>query len=273
MQSSSIKIELYAVWSVSFFAVLGCTNSITAYELDDNKQWMKHFIQLCLYYIYISVLLRYMSDIFVRVSVVLLFTVTIYKNWMRIHACVLASESWESSKLLADYMKQETTSNESRYDPISLAGYNYLVCWAGGRIRSEPPYYRKQFIATENVISIDQVWCCDGRLMRSAEGAQLKDVCLSFALYHLLRRRYFGFSCSESGIQKTHDFISRGLLAREEDFMRAFKVIEVELCFLYDFFFTKYALMYHRECVMCYHNFCHINLFGNTGVTSCSWYV
>ncbi|KAL6619049.1 hypothetical protein ACP70R_034188 [Stipagrostis hirtigluma subsp. patula] len=248
MQSSSIKIELYPVWSVSFFAVLGCTNSITAYELDDNKQWMKHFIQLALYYIYISVLLQYMSDAFVVISVSLLFSVTIYKNILRIHACVLASEAWDSSKLLADYMKHSADSDDSRYDPISMVGYNYLVCWAGARIRSEPPYYQKQFIATENVITVEQVWHCDGRLMKFTEGAQLKDVCLSFALCHLLRRRYFGFSCSESGLQKTRDYIFRGLLAREEDCTRAFKVIELELRFLYDFFFTKYALMYYQEC-------------------------
>lgn len=50
MQSSSIKNELYPVWAVSFFAVLECTNSITAYELDDNKQWMRQLVQLVLYY-------------------------------------------------------------------------------------------------------------------------------------------------------------------------------------------------------------------------------
>ncbi|CAL4908738.1 unnamed protein product [Urochloa decumbens] len=252
MQSSSIRIDLYPVWAVSFFAVLGCTNSITAFELDDNKQWMKHYIQLILYYTYVSVTLLHMTDAFVATSVTLPFTVTIYKNYMRIHACLLASESWYSSKLLADYMKHEVDSNESRYDPVSLAGYNYLVCWTGARIRAEPPYYRKQFIATENVITIEQIWHCDGRLMKSAGGAQLKDVCLSFALFHLLRRRYFGFSCSESGLQKTRDFIFRGLLAREEDYNRAFRVIQVELSFLYDFFFTKYALMYYREHIIFY---------------------
>ncbi|KAL6841255.1 hypothetical protein ACP4OV_028773 [Aristida adscensionis] len=248
MQSSPIKIELYGVWSVSFFAILGCTNSITAYELDDNKQWMKHFIQLAVYYIYICVLLQYMSDTFVAASVAFLFSVTIYKNIMQIHACVLASESWDSSKLLADYMKHNADPDESSYDPISLVGYNYLVSWAGAKIRSEPPHYRKQFVTTENVITVEQIWHCDRRLMMSTEGAQLKDLCLSFALCHLLRRRYFGFSCSESGLQKTHDFIFRGLLAREEDYTRAFKIIEGELSFLYDFFFTKYALMYYQEC-------------------------
>ena len=142
MQSSSIKMDMYPVWAVSFFAVLGCTNSITAFELDDNKQWMKHYIQLILYYTYVSVLLQHMSDAFVVTSVTLLFTVTIYKNFMQIQASVLASDSWYSSKLLADYMKHDADSNESRYDPISLSGFSYLVCCVGARIRSEPPYCR-----------------------------------------------------------------------------------------------------------------------------------
>jgi hypothetical protein len=211
---------------------------------------MKHYIQLILYYTYVSVLLSHMSDAFVVTSVTLLFTVTIYKNFMRIQASALASESWYSSKLLADYMKHDADSNESRYDPISLSGFNYLVCWVGARIGSEPPYYRRKLIATENIITVEQIWRCDGRLMKSTEGAQLKDICLSFALFHLLQRRYFGFSCSESGLKKTHDFIFRGLLATEKGLQLGFKVIEVELSFLYVFFFTKYALMYYRECVI-----------------------
>ncbi|XP_072148471.1 uncharacterized protein [Setaria viridis] len=242
MQSSSIKIDLYPVWAVSFFAVLGCTNSITAFELDENKQWTKHYIQLILYYTYVSVILLHMSDGFIATSVTLLFTVTIYKNYMRIHACLLASESWYSSKLLADYMKHEVDSNESRYDPVSLAGYNYLVCWTGARIRSEPPYYQKQFIATENVITIEQIWRCDGRLMKSAGGARLKDVCLSFAFVPF----------APATLLWSHDFIFRRLLAREDDYNRAFGVIQVELSFLNVFFFTKYALMYYRERVIFY---------------------
>ena len=63
-------------------------------KLDDNKQWMKHYIQLILYYTYVSVLLSHMSDAFVVTSVTLLFTVTIYKNFVRIQASALASESW-----------------------------------------------------------------------------------------------------------------------------------------------------------------------------------
>lgn len=138
MQSSSINMDPYPVWAVSFFAVLGCTNSVTTFELDENKQWIKHYIQLILYYTYVSVLLQRLSDAFVVTSVTLLQE--LYSNiklvyWLSSHGILY------SSKLLADYMKHVADSNESRYDPISLSGFNYLVCWVGARIRSEPPYY------------------------------------------------------------------------------------------------------------------------------------
>ena len=44
--------------------------------------------------------------------------------------------------------------------------------------------------------------------------------------FHLLRRRFFGFACYESSQQKTHDFVFKGLLAKNEvdtiDYNRAF---------------------------------------------------
>ncbi|TVU40329.1 hypothetical protein EJB05_13788, partial [Eragrostis curvula] len=71
----------------------------------------------------------------------------------------------------------------------------------------------------------------------------------SFSLFHLLRRRFFGFTCGESSQLKTHDFVFKGLLAKNEDgtidYNRVFRVIDVELAFMYDFFFTKYALLYY----------------------------
>ena len=45
---------------------------------------------------------------------------------------------------------------------------------------------------------------------------------------------------SESYQLKTWNFVRHGLLSEERDHARAFWVIEVELAFLYDFFYTKY---------------------------------
>lgn len=71
--------------------------------------------------------------------------------------------------------------------------------------------------------------------------SRLKDACLSFGLFHLVVRRYFGYNCPESKLDKTRDLVLHGLLRTEQDYRRAFQVIEVvelELAFLHDFFFT-----------------------------------
>jgi len=94
------------------------------------------------------------------------------------------------------------------------------------------------------VINIEKVWQCESL------SSEQKDLCLSFSLFHLLRRRFFGFPCAESSRQETLDFVLKGLLKNKwatgsTDYSRVFKVIEVELAFMYDFFFTKYAAIYY----------------------------
>jgi len=87
--------------------------------------------------------------------------------------------------------------------------------------------------ADAQVIHIEKVWQCKHRSLSE----ELKYTCLSFSLFHLLRRRFFGFECGESSFQpKTHDFVFKGLLLlKNEDgvisYNQAFKVIEVELAF------------------------------------------
>ncbi|CAO2149758.1 unnamed protein product [Urochloa humidicola] len=143
-------------------------------------------------------------------------------------------------------MYHEHTKSGPSYNPVSMRGYHYLVDWSV----SESTLGKKTSYATElteaaQVIDIERIWLCKD----SALSSDLKDACLSFSLFLLLRRRFFGFECGESWKQKTHDFVFKGLLAKNEagsmDYKRAFKVIEVELAFMYDFFFTKRAVLYH----------------------------
>jgi hypothetical protein len=74
---------------------------------------------------------------------------------------------------------------------------------------------------------------------------------MPLSLFHLLRRRFFGFACGESSQKKTHDFVFKGLLSNNKggtkDYSRVFKVIDVELAFMYDFFFTKHAATYEPK--------------------------
>ena len=93
------------------------------------------------------------------------------------------------------------------------------------------------------------IWQCKGRLLSSTgdPDGRLKDVCLSYALYRLLCRRFAKYPFSERSQQKTWKFVRDGLLSKEgDDHERAFRVIEAELAFLYDHFYTKYPVFFAK---------------------------
>lgn len=170
----------------------------------------------------------------------------------RIIASQLASVSWNLNKMVADYMHEEHANHPIReYDAGSMKGYRYLVYWRLDKTSKieAATSYAARVTDDAQIICIDDIWLRSDKSLST----DLKDACLSFSLFHLLRRRFFGFTCAESAHPKTSDFVFKGLLQLKDDstgavdYIRAFKVIEVELAFMYDFFFTKYALIYYSS--------------------------
>jgi len=64
-----------------------------------------------------------------------------------------------------------------------------------------------------------------------------KDIWLSYSLCRLLARRYYGFRCAEEGDDKVRRFALADL-GTTGDYKRAFTIVEVQLAFLHDYFFT-----------------------------------
>jgi len=64
-----------------------------------------------------------------------------------------------------------------------------------------------------------------------------KDIWLSYSLCRLLARRYYGFHCAEEGDDKVRRFALADL-GTTGDYKRAFTIVEVQLAFLHDYFFT-----------------------------------
>uniref|UniRef100_A0A0E0ITP1 DUF4220 domain-containing protein n=1 Tax=Oryza nivara TaxID=4536 RepID=A0A0E0ITP1_ORYNI len=154
--------------------------------------------------------------------------------------------------MVADYMHEEHANHPIReYDAGSMKGYRYLVYWRLDKTSKieAATSYAARVTDDAQIICIDDIWLRSDKSLST----DLKDACLSFSLFHLLRRRFFGFTCAESAHPKTSDFVFKGLLQLKNgstgtvDYIRAFKVIEVELAFMYDFFFTKYALLYYSS--------------------------
>lgn len=95
------------------------------------------------------------------------------------------------------------------------------------------------------LVTIDKVWELDDRLLKST--AQLKDVCLSFALFKMLRCHFARCNVTESaGFIKARDFLWH-LLLEDRDGTRTLGVIATELSFLQDYYYSSLPTSYSKD--------------------------
>ncbi|SPT21237.1 unnamed protein product [Triticum aestivum] len=252
MVTSPVKNMLYPVWAVILLWASGRANAFTAYNIEDNKQWKRYLFEILQYFVYLAIILklfhagpgltipeRIISTQPITLSLSVLTSLVLMANLHRVLAGWMVTNS-TPSKLVADYMRAQvqvnTRSRAAQEETFTMSGCKYLVCPPFNDLRNSRVGHR--------VITIGTIWdTFDGD---SLVNKQLRDVCLSFALSKLLLRRYFGLDCAEAGLPKTLQFALEGLLPEVDQvnhYSRAFHVIEVELGFLYDFFFTKHATL------------------------------
>ncbi|KAM3317965.1 hypothetical protein ACQJBY_035605 [Aegilops geniculata] len=176
--------------------------------------------------------------------------------WYFLSSSKAAQASDNNVKLVSDYMSLETgTDAETATD--TMKGYNYLV---DGEDRLEkkiePPSFRFELKQTpqDELITVHKVWTCtrtgngDDRLLgKDTDGDnKFKDVCLSFALYKMLRRRFLNLPIPEAKDKALRDLVADVILHDTRDYERAFRVTEVELSFLQDFSYSKHAVVFAR---------------------------
>lgn len=251
MQGEVIRMELYPVWALFLAMLFGGTNAMTVQKLDENKQLMRIYCDYLLLMFYVGTVLSMLTTArkdlpyihYILIAVIVLLS---FKNLEQMFAANLASKpsSENGIKWLASYMKREHQLSTS-YDPRTMQGYKYAVLIHAGSGGTEG-----------SPITLDNIWCNNIGILLSSTSCppvcRLKDLCLSLSLSHLVIRRYFGYTCPETKLDKTRDLVLHGLLQTEQEYERAFQVVEAELAFVHDFFFTKYAyIMYGREVQCC----------------------
>ncbi|KAJ1287430.1 hypothetical protein BS78_02G009000 [Paspalum vaginatum] len=225
-QIEDVMNPLSLLWPLVLGGALGSTFSLTVYDVHDNKQYTRHLTRQALYVVNMIAVVWCLTDSIIVSTLMFWFTLSFWaKSIIGTFTGIMASScSDKQSMYLQDYMKNEhliSSSTTNNYDPVTLKGYNYLILDYG--------------------ITVSQVWLSKEGILGSSgsDGKRLKEVCLSYALSHLLRRRFFGASCPEAKLQKTHDLVFQGLLSgSEEGCQAAYRVIETELAFTHDHFFT-----------------------------------
>jgi hypothetical protein len=249
MQSSPIKNSLYPVWAAFLVMASAGTTAVQDYDFCGSfyNKYMEgavDIIKYVFYWIMFGLLLdpnayTFKADLNLqrhpknpRASsncVVALFYFALFTKLCESMGLAVGgynkTQKWNlffrPTKIRFGIQAAET----EEYDPQSMKGYGYAVCYRpfGG-----------------GLITIDQIWYC----LDVRSSACLKDLCLSHALFRqLIVRRFFGLVVQPKIIPeiKDHDFVFKKLLPSGWDFERAFRIIEAELGFCYDFFFTKYC--------------------------------
>lgn len=248
MQSSPVKSEVYPIWAVSLLALFGCIDWITAYGLGYKNQLWNMLYQLCLYYGYVLLIsISAISSDVGYIAIIMLSSITLLKGFHRSLALVLPSIQRDMIQLIEATMVGEVTDYSTRCDdpdqpsfPGDFIGYRYVVDWPLDKNKAK---FLPTLSSPDDAITIDKIHEC-------SEVHFLSDVCLSLSLSHLLQRRFYRLHCAESRHWVAHKFVLEGLLMTRDgaiDYKRVFKVIEVELAFLYDTFFTSKAFLYYYE--------------------------
>jgi hypothetical protein len=255
MESSPIKNSSYPVWAVFLIMASSGTTAVQYYDFCDsvNNKCMEAVvttIKYVFYYIMFLLLLNpntYTLKAALGLSrhhkkprassscvVALFYFALVTKAWEYFIVVYLVYRKQKPIHLILTKIRRRRTqkegasarkaTTETDSDPRSVKGYEYAVCYrlGGG-----------------GLVTIDQIW----DRLNANSAACLKDLCLSYALFvQLKNRRFFGIVRPKtSSARKDHDFVFKKLLPScEGDFKRAFRIIEAELGFCYDFFFTKY---------------------------------
>ncbi|KAF2909729.1 uncharacterized protein [Oryza sativa Japonica Group] len=193
--------------------------------------------------------LRAKTAIHLRVPLWLMWSIHASRIvWYYITSSAAARARDDDMKLVSDYMAMPTQHTSNDANPATMAGYKYIVLGEEKlkqQIKVEPPSFTQTQLAQEEVITVEKVWSqgsSDALLGEAGDSSnRFKDVCLSFALYKLLRRRFFNFPIHEASHAGTRQLVVDAILDDKKGYERAFRVTEVELSFLQDFFYSKHA--------------------------------
>ncbi|RLN41563.1 hypothetical protein C2845_PM01G02630 [Panicum miliaceum] len=158
-----------------------------------------------------------------------------------------------NTSFVAEYMKHEDkveVTKKSTTSRFSMEDCNYLV--VGDSMSKAKPErvgseYEAKYKPADGTVTVAKVWKCEGELLTPNSNVpgdedELKDVCLSFALCKLLRRKFAGVATAESERPKAQRLVFDNLI--RSGWRRTFRVVRTELGFARDLLYTKYPILF-----------------------------
>jgi hypothetical protein len=232
MQSSTVKSDMYPIWAVSLFTLFGCVDPVTTYiGLDYKGPLLKVIFQLGLYCGYVLLMsIRTMSGVVGNLAFGVLSAITFIKGFHRSMALVLPTRTRNDTE------EQLVSKETSALAGVDAGLYVHLPWYLGG-IPRDPD--------VSGYATMADIHKHMGELQLpevTANGLTIEGVCLGYSLSHLLQRRFLGLSNSREMEQKRkvlESLVGDDGHVVDIDYTRTLKVIEVELAFLYEIYFSS----------------------------------
>ncbi|KAF8748431.1 hypothetical protein HU200_012913 [Digitaria exilis] len=238
MQSSSVKSDMYPIWTVSLFTLFGCIDPVTSYNgLDYKGQLSKVIYGICLHCGYVVLMsISAISSVVGNTAIGVLSAITFMKGFHR-------------SLALVQQRRMRNMVEEIGFD--NYCGQAYVLTYdfstAQASIEDERRHRGLVVDFPTGTGDTDSDYVClyqVDNLFREKkdELPSCYDACAAHCLSHYLQRHFLGLRKNDEGYGET--FLK---VEGVEGYKRAFKVIEIELAFLYDIFFTGNAFLHFYQ--------------------------
>ncbi|XP_066358826.1 uncharacterized protein [Miscanthus floridulus] len=99
----------------------------------------------------------------------------------------------------------------------------------------------------KNMVTVDRVWRLDDTLLAVPRPLLLKDLCLSFALFKLLRCRFARYKLGNAGSKGVTTDFFWGLLMKDGEHVRIFRLIADEVSFVHDYYYSSLPICYAKR--------------------------
>ncbi|XP_037428865.1 uncharacterized protein LOC119294721 isoform X1 [Triticum dicoccoides] len=267
MQTAKFKNQLFPVWALVLVSFRYNVDFISGYGVHDRHgrrfmEWRNVVKLLGSAFLNLSRGSRFARPLWS------LLALQILRSWYRFHAHFLALNSvWhgKSSEIVKEHMRAGPhTSNWKPEDcnPENMEGYKYLVHGETERsINFKKPRYVMYIDTAQNVqqakrrsasnqersslVTLDKIWGCCRHLLEpgNKQGNDPKDLSLAFALSRLLRCRLEDVTLEQEIFRINRKLVKTKIL-EEQNTDRAFRVMELQLSFVNDYFNSRYPMVF-----------------------------
>jgi hypothetical protein len=264
IQDGPFRGEAFVLWAAALLLIQASAYSAPVHSRRDvdqrKKLLLQHVLQTGLVlWLIVNATGRNASY---RAAIWAFWALNVLKTAAKITEMIQTSRPDMSVKVVAEYMAVEedsTSGGDQQPDPVTMRGYRYIF---HGEEVMEPVVHDGVRPARDNmlsqsaamsVVTIDQVYrWIDEQPYSDFEKDKARDFCLAFALFKSLKRRFYGYVPAEAGSDKARDLVLVGLIhAGATGSDAAFRVVEAELSFLYDFFYTRNIVLLGARTYIC----------------------